>query len=114
MTLGPAIASLAFLERVNLRPSRLAQPFIIFGRVPLFYYVIHLFVIHGLAVLFAFIKYGPALSQAFQNGRPPEDYGYNLGVVYLVWIGVVLALYPLCRWFANVKRRRKDAWLSYI
>lgn len=114
MTLGPAIASLSFLERVNLEPGRLWQPFIIFGRVPLFYYVIHLFVIHGLAVLFAIIKYGSNVSQAFQSGRPPDDYGYNLGVVYLVWIGVVIALYPLCRWFANLKRRRKDAWLSYV
>jgi uncharacterized membrane protein len=114
MTLGPAIASLSLLERVNLNPSRLAQPFIIFGRVPLFYYVIHLPLIHGLAVLFAFIKYGPSVTQLFQNGRPPEDYGYNLAVVYLVWICVVLALYPVCRWFAGVKRRRRDAWLSYI
>ncbi|HEV7843248.1 MAG TPA: heparan-alpha-glucosaminide N-acetyltransferase domain-containing protein [Pyrinomonadaceae bacterium] len=114
MTLGPAITSLAFLERVNLKPSALAQPFIIFGRVPLFYYVLHLFIIHGLAVLFAVIKYGSAVSEAFQTGRLPDDYGYNLGIVYLVWIGVVIALYPVCRWFANVKRRRKDAWLSYI
>lgn len=114
MTLGPAIASLALLERVNLKPSALARPFIIFGRVPLFYYVIHLFVIHALAVVFAFIKYGSAIQEAFQTGRPPVDYGYNLPVVYLVWIGVVIALYPVCRWFANVKRRRKDAWLSYI
>jgi uncharacterized membrane protein len=114
MTLGPAITVLSFFERVNLKPSRLAQPFIIFGRVPLFYYILHLYLIHALAVVFAFIKYGPAISQLFQNGRPPDNYGYNLGVVYLVWISVVLALYPICRWFAGVKRRRKDAWLSYI
>lgn len=114
MTLGPAIVALSLFERLNVQPSRLAQPFIIFGRVPLFYYVIHLPLIHGLAVLFALIKYGPAISQAFQNGRPPEDYGYSLPVVYLIWIAVVLALYPVCRWFAGVKRRRKDAWLSYI
>lgn len=114
MTLGPAIASLAFFERVNLKPRRWAQPLIVFGRVPLFYYVIHLPLIHGLAVLFALIKYGPGISEAFKNGRPLEDYGYSLGVVYLIWIGVVVALYPLCRWFANLKRRRRDAWLSYI
>lgn len=114
MTLGPAIASLSFFERVNSNPSRLAQPFIIFGRVPLFYYVIHLPLIHGLAILFAFIKYGPAIQQAFRSGRPPDDYGYNLAVVYLIWVAVVIALYPVCRWFANLKRRRKDAWLSYI
>jgi uncharacterized membrane protein len=114
MTLGPAIASLSFLERVNDQPSKLAQPFIIFGRVPLFYYILHLYLIHTLAVVFAFIKYGSGIQDAFSSGRPPKDYGYNLPVVYLVWIGVVAALYPVCRWFANVKRRRKDAWLSYI
>ncbi|HKS28194.1 MAG TPA: heparan-alpha-glucosaminide N-acetyltransferase domain-containing protein [Pyrinomonadaceae bacterium] len=114
MTLGPAIASLAFFERVNLKPSALAAPFVVFGRVPLFYYVLHLFVIHGLAVGFAFIKYGSKLQDAFQTGRPPEDYGYSLPIVYLVWIGIILALYPICRWFAGVKRRRKEAWLSYI
>ncbi|MBD0372225.1 MAG: DUF1624 domain-containing protein [Pyrinomonadaceae bacterium] len=114
MTLGPAIASLSFFERVNLKPNAWASAFIIFGRVPLFYYVLHLYVIHGLAVVFAFIKYGNAIQEAFQTGRPPADYGYSLGVVYLIWIGVVVALYPLCRWFAGVKRRRKDAWLSYI
>jgi uncharacterized membrane protein len=113
MTLGPAIASLAFFERVNLKPSAWARAFIVFGRVPLFYYVLHLFVIHGLAVLVAFIKYGYVIQNAFQGGLP-KDYGYSLPVVYLVWIGVILALYPICRWFAGVKRRRKDAWLSYI
>ncbi len=114
MTLGPAIASLAFLERVNLKPSRLAQPFVVFGRVPLFYYILHLYLIHALAVAFAIIKYGPQLAEAFKIGRPPADYGYNLWVVYLVWLGVVVALYPVCRWLAGVKRRRRDAWLSYI
>ncbi|HEX8748910.1 MAG TPA: heparan-alpha-glucosaminide N-acetyltransferase domain-containing protein [Pyrinomonadaceae bacterium] len=114
MTLGPAIASLAFFERVNLKPRAWARAFIVFGRVPLFYYVLHLFVIHGLAVAVAFIQYGPKLREAFQTGRPPEDYGYALPVVYLVWVGIILALYPICRWFANVKRRRKEAWLSYI
>jgi uncharacterized membrane protein len=114
MTLGPAIALLSFFERVNLKPSRLAQPFVIFGRVPLFYYILHLYLIHTLAVVFALIKYGSTLREVFQLGRPPENYGYNLAVVYLVWVSVILALYPVCRWFAGVKRRRKDAWLSYI
>jgi uncharacterized membrane protein len=114
MTLGPAIASLAFFERVNVKQSRLAHPFVIFGRVPLFYYVIHIPFIQLLAIIFALITYGSAISEAFKTGRPPEDYGYNLWVVYLVWVGVVLTLYPVCRWLAGVKRRRRDAWLSYI
>ena len=44
----------------------------------------------------------------------PEGWGYGLPVVYLVWAAVVLALYPACRWFAGVKARRREAWLSYL
>jgi hypothetical protein len=44
----------------------------------------------------------------------PDGWGYGLPVVYLVWVGVVLALYPACRWFAGVKARRREAWLSYL
>jgi uncharacterized membrane protein len=113
MTLGPAIIALALSERFNEHPAPLLRPLVVFGRVPLFYYILHIPLIHGLAVVFAIIKYGPAVSEAFKSG-PPADYGYGLPVVYMVWVGVVLALYPACRWFAGVKRRRKDAWLSYL
>jgi hypothetical protein len=44
----------------------------------------------------------------------PKEYGFSLPVIYLFWIGIVAALYPLCLWFAGVKRRRRDWWLSYI
>jgi uncharacterized membrane protein len=116
MTLGPAIIALGLFERFN--PSNLVppllQPLIVFGRVPLFFYILHIPLIHALAIVFAMVKYGPAVSELFKGGRPPDDYGYSLPVVYLIWIGVVLALYPVCRWFANVKRRRRDVWLSYL
>jgi uncharacterized membrane protein len=114
MTLGPAMIVLALFERFNRQTNALARPFIIFGRVPLFYYILHIPLIHALAIAFAFIKYGPAISDLFKMGQPPADYGYGLPVVYLIWIGVVLVLYPACRWFANLKRRRRDAWLSYL
>jgi hypothetical protein len=70
---------------------------------------------HALAIGFNLIRYGPAIWQ-FRHSHEelPNDFGYDLWVVYLVWIGVVLALYPLCRWFADVKRRRNDVWLSYV
>ena len=115
MTLGPAIIILALLERFNREPvPGLVRPLVVFGRVPLFYYILHIPFIHALAIAFAFAKYGSALDEVFKSGRPPADYGYSLPVVYLIWVGVVLALYPVCRWFAGVKRRRRDAWLSYL
>jgi uncharacterized membrane protein len=121
MTLGPSIIAVALFDRGGGRePNALLRPFVVFGRVPMFYYLLHVPLVHLAAVLFAYAKYGRA-EWLFLNWPPPGQpqleppgYGYDLLVVYLVWLGVVLALYPLCRWFAGVKRRRRDAWLSYI
>jgi uncharacterized membrane protein len=119
MTLGPSVVALALFDR-GREPGALARPFVVFGRVPLFYYLLHFPLMHLVAVVFAYVKYGRA-EWLFVNWPPPgqpqpepEGYGYNLLVVYAVWLGVVLALYPLCRWFAGVKSRRRDAWLSYL
>jgi len=110
MTLGPAIALLALFDR---EAGRLGRPFVIFGRVPLFYYVLHLPLIQSLTIIFAFVRYGRRMPELFANG-PPEGYGYSLPVVYLIWLAVVFTLLPACRWFARVKQRRRDAWLSYF
>jgi uncharacterized membrane protein len=117
MTLGPALLVLSYLDRFDFS-SR--NPLIVFGRVPFFFFVLHFYAIHILALLFAFVRYGhasfmlnPLPSMGGPKGLFPADYGYGLGVVYVVWIGVVAAFYPLCRWFAGVKERRKDWWLSY-
>ncbi|HKG14004.1 MAG TPA: heparan-alpha-glucosaminide N-acetyltransferase domain-containing protein [Pyrinomonadaceae bacterium] len=119
MTLGPSIIALALFDS-GREPGALARPFVVFGRVPLFYYLLHFPLMHLVAVVFSYVKYGRA-EWLFMNWPPPgqpqlepEGYGYNLLVVYAVWLGVVLALYPLCRWFAGVKSRRRDAWLSYL
>jgi uncharacterized membrane protein len=119
MTLGPSIIALALFDRER-EPGALARPFATFGRVPMFYYLLHVPLMHLVAVVFAYVKYGHA-EWLFLNWSPsgqwqlaPQDYGYDLWVVYLVWLGVVVALYPLCRWFAGVKSRRRDAWLSYL
>ena len=115
MTLGPAIASLPLLERVT---SAWMKPFLVFGRVPLFYYVLHLYLAHGVAVMLSEARYGTALPGLF--GAPfdaefPPGYGYSLPLVYLVWIVVVALLFPGCAWFARVKKRRRDlTWLSYL
>jgi hypothetical protein len=118
MTLGPAITALAAFERV---PMKLGNFLVTLGRVPLFYYLLHLTVIHALAVAFAYSKYGQ-VGWMFQNSSVPvkmlfsfpNGYGYGLVTVYAIWIGVVAALYPACRWFAGVKARRREVWLSYL
>lgn len=116
MTIGPALVMLSFLDRLT---PRLLRPILVFGRVPLFYYLLHLPLIHGLAVVVACLRYGRAgwlFGNPFFPGKvaPPADNGFDLPVVYLIWIGVVLLLYPVCKWFAGVKQRRREAWLSYL
>lgn len=118
MTLGPAMIALALLERRRFSPD---NPLIVFGRVPFFYYVLHLALAHLIAIAMNFVRYGrqPFLLLAPPSmGSPqklfPPDYGYPLWVVYVVWIAMLLLLYPVCRWFARLKQRRRDWWLSYL
>ncbi|UWZ85541.1 DUF1624 domain-containing protein [Occallatibacter riparius] len=119
MTLGPAIMLLACLERFT--PSAVS-PLVIFGRVPLFYFVLHFYLIHGLLALMSFVRYGSAASRFVFNRPPsmggpavfPTGFGYSLLVVYSVWLGLLLVLYPLCRWFAGVRSRRQVWWMSYL
>jgi hypothetical protein len=109
MTLGPALCVLAWMDR-PLGPwaTRVA----IYGRVPLLYYVLHLFLIHIVAIALAWPVLGvAAVTHPFVGGEP---LGYPLPAVYAVWIAVVLALYPMCLWFADVKRRSRRAWVSYL
>jgi hypothetical protein len=83
--------------------------------VPLLYYVLHLYLIHGLAVLFATITLGD--SSWLFAGSPlhkPADYGLPLSGVYAVWLCVVIALYPVCRRFAALKQNRREWWWSYM
>ena len=109
MTLGPALVLLAAMDRpLGSWGERVA----IFGRVPLFYYVLHLFLIHAIAIGLVWPSLGSAaLAHQFM---PAGGLGYALPVVYVIWIGVVVGLYPACRWFAGVKRRSAAVWLSYL
>ena len=118
MTIGPGILLLGLVERVQLAN---ANPLIVFGRVPLFYYLLHIPLIHGLAIALAWLRYGhvdfmlhnpPSLAGPTQGF--PVDYGYSLAFVYLIWVGVVVALYPACRWFAELKQRSRSVALSYF
>lgn len=113
MTLGPALLALALAEQVR---SRLVTWIAVFGRVPLFYYVTHIFVAHLLAMAVAYVQGGVVMrvNVITQAASLPPWYGLSLPGVYAAWIAVVLAMYPLCRWFAHVKDRRNDWWLSYL
>jgi uncharacterized membrane protein len=118
MTLGPTFLMLAWFERERaLTP----KPLVTLGRVPLFFYVVHLTVIHGLAVLLSLLRYGrtdwlfetppwaPDAAEIY-----PEGYGYSLPVVYGLYLLVLLTLWPACRWYAAFKRHHHDWWLSYV
>jgi uncharacterized membrane protein len=111
LTLGTAFLLLATLESARSKFSEVLRTF---GRVPLFFYVLHIALAHLAAGIIALATgYGTALlSDDFMS--IPEQWGFGLPVVYLAWLLVVATLYPACRWFAAVKRRRDDWWLSYL
>jgi len=121
MTLGPSLLLLAWLDkRLDQKDGRQSispalAPLLTFGRVPMFFYILHLYLIHSLAVLVAAVSHQPVgwlLHGSFFGA--PDDWGYNLPFVYLMWITVIVILYFSCRWYEGVKQRRKDWWLSYI
>lgn len=112
MTLGPAILFLAFFENMQ---SRFAKFFITFGRVPFFYYLLHLFLIHTLTLI-AFYASGYRASDIVAEPFyfRPVEFGYSLGAVYGIWAGVVLLLYPLCKWYDRFKSSHNHWALSYL
>jgi uncharacterized membrane protein len=112
MTLGPALMLLAVLERAR---GRLADWVTTFGRVPFLYYIAHIYLIHLLAVVYAMLAFGDAsfLLTGFPMQKP-AGYGLPLYGLYGVWLVVVVALYPLCRWLAALKQRTRAWWWSYL
>ena len=118
MTIGPALLFLSVAEKPL---NALTRPIAVFGRVPMFYYLVHIYVLHGLAVIAAVLSGHPASDMTFLTtwvtANPQlKGYGFGLGVVYAVWIGVIVLLYPLCKWFDGYKRshQAKQKWLSYL
>jgi uncharacterized membrane protein len=116
MTLGPAFLFLAAFENVK---NKLSNFFMVYGRVAFFYYFLHMIMIHGLAMIVLVLNGGDWILMILDAENVMSDklasYGYSLPVVYLVWIGVVLLLYPLCRWYMNYKAKNRDKeWLSYL
>ncbi len=123
MTLGPALIALAWFDsrgdsrNSQLRRSKVREFFITFGRVPLFFYLLQWPTAHLMSIL-AHVIGGKPIGWMFGSqigqGGPPPGTGFNLVVVYAAWLAGVLLLYPLCKWFAGVKARRRDWWLSYL
>ncbi len=103
MTLGPALMLLGAFEHAR---GALARTLAVFGQVPFFFYVVHLYLIHGLAV-----ATGLAIDGTL--ARNPKI-GLSLAGVYLVWLIALVLLYPLCRWFAGLKARGTGWWWSYL
>jgi hypothetical protein len=117
MTLGPA---LLFLWRVDAGTPRWLRPSLVYGQVPLFYFVLHLTLIHLVAIAVCLLRYGQAWwmfsspDLARYPFTPPPGWGFSLPLVYLFWMAIVIALYPACVWYARLKQRRRDWWLSYL
>lgn len=116
MTLGPTIALLPLVEGAK---GWLAGVLETFGRVPLFYYMLHIPLIHLAAIAVSLIRTGAVTPWLFANhplnpGQAPAGYQWSLPLLYLVWAVVVVILYFPCRWYAALKARNKSTWLSYL
>lgn len=116
MTLGPCIALMPVLENAR---SAAARRITVFGRVPFLYYLLHIPLIHVLALVVSQIRSGEISPWLFMNHPmgnppPPEGYMWSLATLYLVWSATIVLLYFPCRWFAQVKARKKDWWMGYL
>jgi uncharacterized membrane protein len=118
MTLGPALVIMAWLERRADRGiPAILRPLLVYGRVPLFFYVCHLFLIHVAAIgVYASLHepVGWLLHGGFFANEPPNPGGVDLPYIWAWWIAIVALLYYPCRWFAAVKQRRTEWWLAYL
>ena len=116
VTLGPTILLLSFAENWK---GKIHGALVIIGRVPMFFYIIHIYIIHLFALLAAVaLGFSPKLmiTELFVTLTPElQGYGFSLWVVYIVWILLVLGLYPICKWYWNYKKNNRDKWwLSYL
>ena len=128
MTLGPALIVLGLFDRWFVNSESIGQPepralsaLLVFGRVPLFFYVVHLYLIHTLDRLLYWVARGEPVSplqiafDCFGNEKPfPEIYGFDVIVFYTAWPLMLLILWPLCRWFGQLKRNGKSWIWSYL
>ena len=116
MTLGPTILLIPLLERAR---GPVANVLTVFGRVPFFYYVLHIPLIHLIFVGLSIARFGSVIpwmtaNHPMFNPPPPQGYTYSLAALYAITMVTVTTLYFPCRWFSKLKARRSDRWLSYL
>ena len=116
LTIGPTMVFLAFSEKWK---GAFFDKLIVIGRVPMFFYIIHIYVIHLLAFIAAYLtgfKFSDMVIDVWVTMQPElQGYGFGLWVVYLIWIILIIALYPICSWYNHYKSNNRDKWwLSYL
>lgn len=116
ITLGPSLFVLSLAEKLK---GKLFDVMVLFGKVPMFFYIVHIYWIHLLAVLAVYLSgYDPKLMIIdvwIGFVTELQGYGFSLGTVYLIWLFVVASLYPVCKWYWNFKKNnRQYGWLSYL
>jgi len=114
MTIGPGMIALAFLEKIQ---NSITRFFIIYGRVPMFYYIVHFYIIHTIAIIVFFVQ-GFSTNEIITPNNPfrfkPPGFGFGLLGVYAIWLFVFLVLYPLCKKYDRYKSTHQKWWLSYL
>ncbi len=116
MTIGPALLFMAWFGNTQNRLTKIVS---VYGRVPFFYYILHFYLIHVVSMI-CFLAKGHSFAEGMKNSGSNPNFlipgeGYSLWVVYLVWLAIVISLYPICKWYDNYKTSHKEKWwLSYL
>jgi len=116
MTLGPLLVLLSYADKLRGAPAKVLETF---GRVPFFYYLLHIPLIHVAACVVSLMRTGAVNPWLFTNhpmnpGELPPDYRWSLALLYLVFVICVAILYFPCRWYARVRATKRNALLSYL
>lgn len=113
MTIGPGLLLLAVSENVR---SKLTRLLIVYGNVPLFYYLLHFYLLKAINIIVFFAQgfTSKDIAPSGQNVFHPHEYGFNLFGVYMVWLLAIVILYFPCRWYSNYKKSHQQWWLSYL
>ena len=117
ITLGIAITAMALAEKTNAARTAVGKFFNVFGKVPMFYYILHILLAHIVAIIAGLMFHQPVtrlLRGGFMAGPPNPGYGFNLPAIYISWAIVIAILYFPCRWYAGYKATHKEWWLSYL